>query len=127
MHRPSIDQNITFLYTLDLAATAHFYLNLLKLPMALNQGSCQIYKVCGDSYLGFCQRADTPTYPKGIICTIVTDEVDQWYDYLRNQGVNFEQTPTFNQTYNIYHCICRDPNGYRIEIQRFMDPSWPSI
>jgi hypothetical protein len=26
---------------------------------------------------------------------------------------------------NIYHCFLRDPNGYLIEIQRFLDPAWP--
>ncbi|OQY24133.1 MAG: hypothetical protein DRJ03_06405 [Chloroflexi bacterium] len=29
-----------------------------------------------------------------------------------------------NPRYNIYHCFLRDPNGYLIEIQRFLDSAW---
>ena len=28
---------------------------------------------------------------------------------------------------HIYHCFLRDPNGYLIEIQRFLNPAWHGI
>ena len=52
-------------------------------------------------------------------------EVDAWYHYLHEQGIAFEKKPMFNPNYNIYHCFIRDPNGYLIEIQQFLDPAWP--
>ena len=52
------------------------------------------------------------------------DEVDQWHERLREQGISFEKVPTHNPQYNIYHCFLRDPNGYLLEIQRFDDPAW---
>ena len=125
MPRPTIDRQITFLYTRDLATTARFYEQILGLPLVLDQGSCRIYRVSGDGYLGFCQREAAPEQPTGIILTIVTDEVDEWYRYLKAQNVDFKKSPTYNPDYNIYHCFLRDPNGYLIEIQRFLDPSWP--
>ena len=64
MTHPPIDQQITFFYTRDLEATAHFYEEVLGLP------------------------------------------------------------PALNPEYGIYHCFLRDPNGYLVEIQRFLDPSW---
>jgi catechol 2,3-dioxygenase-like lactoylglutathione lyase family enzyme len=125
MLHPTIDQQITFLYTHDLTITARFYEQILGLSLVLDQDSCRIYRVSGDGYLGFCQREAAPEQPTGIILTIVTGEVDEWYRYLKVQNVDFEKSPTYNPDYNIYHCFLRDPNGYLIEIQRFLDPTWP--
>ena len=61
------------------------------------------------------------TERRTLIFTIVTPEVDAWYEYLRERGVSFEKPPEINPRYNIYHCFLRDPNGYLIEIQRFLD------
>ncbi len=127
MERPPIYQHTTFLYTRDLAATAHFYEDVMDLQLALDQDDCRIYRVARDAFLGFCQRADAPTHPVGIILTIVTKEVDSWYRYLSDQGVAFEKEPTLNRRYNIYHCLLRDPSGYLVEIQRFEDPAWAEV
>jgi catechol 2,3-dioxygenase-like lactoylglutathione lyase family enzyme len=123
----AITQQITFLYTRNLSKTAHFYEDIVGLPLILDQGNCRIYRLSGDGYLGFCQRADAPQPPSGVMFTIVTPQVDQWYQHLQAQGVVFETPPTLNPTYNIYHCILRDPNGYLIEIQQFLDPTWPKM
>jgi catechol 2,3-dioxygenase-like lactoylglutathione lyase family enzyme len=124
MAHPFIDQQITFLYTRDLAKTAAFYEGILGLRLVLDQGSCRIYQVSGDGYLGFCEREAAPRQPEGVIFTIVTQVVDEWHQYLAEQGIEFETAPAVNPTYNIYHCFLRDPNGYLIEIQRFLDPDW---
>lgn len=124
MPRPSIDQQITFLYTRDLARTAQFYEDVLELPLTLDQGGCRIYRINGEAYLGFCERETAPEQPQGVLFTWVTQEVDAWYVYLHARGVPFDKTPTVNETYGIYHCFARDPNGYVIEIQRFLDADW---
>ncbi len=126
MFRPAIDQQVTFLYTRDLAKTAVFYEETLALPLVLDQGSCRIYRVSGDGFLGFCRREEAPRKPRGVIVTLVTAEVDAWYQYLRDKGIPFEKPPAHNPDYNIYHCFLRDPNGYLLEIQQFLDPAWPT-
>jgi len=113
------DQQITFLSTADLPATARFYEQTLGLPLAVDQGDCRIYRVSQDGLLGFCQRANAPQQPSGIIITLVTEDVDGWHARLAERGVVFEHPPAHNPTYNIYHCFLRDPNGYLLEIQRF--------
>ena len=113
------DQQITFLYTRDLTATARFYEDALGLPLAVDQGDCRIYQVSGDGYVGFCQRVAAPAEPAGIIITFVTDDVDGWYARLLASGVQFDKPPEHNPKYAIYHCFLRDPNGYLLEIQRF--------
>lgn len=117
-------QQVTFLYTPDLAATARFYEDLLTLPLALDQGSCRIYRVSESAFLGFCARDGAQ--PAGVIVTFVTQDVDGWYARLAARGVIFEKAPAFHPGYNIYHCFLRDPNGYLLEIQRFCDPAWPA-
>lgn len=127
MTHPPIDQQITFLSTPDLAKTASFYEQIMGLPLKLDQGTCRIYQVGQTAYLGFCQReaaAAVPSAPDAHspILTLVTPSVDEWFEYLSHRGVAFEKTPTTNPRYNIYHCFLRDPNGYLIEIQRFLHP-----
>ena len=132
MPHPRIDEQITFLYTRDLATTAYFYEAVMELPLVLDQGGCRIYRIIGEAYLGFCERpganapAFAPEKPEGVLFTLVTPEVDAWYEYLRAQSVPFEKAPAVNETYGIYHCFVRDPNGYLIEIQQFLDEGWKS-
>lgn len=119
------DTQITFCYTKNLTETARFYEEIMGLPLALDQGTCRIYRVAGRAYLGFCQRADAGR-PDGITLTLVTDDVDGWHRRLTAEGVPCEKAPVFNPTYKIYQTFFRDPNGYLIEIQRFEDPRWKS-
>jgi catechol 2,3-dioxygenase-like lactoylglutathione lyase family enzyme len=127
MPHSTFSSQITFLYTPDLEATAHFYEEMLTLPLKLDQGTCRIYQVSRDGYLGFCQRDDAPSESSvparhDVILTFVTSEVDGWFQHLSRRGVTFEKPPSVNTRYNIYHCFLRDPNGYLIEIQRFLHP-----
>lgn len=127
MTRPPIDQQITFLYTGDLETTAQFYEQVLGLPLARDQGTCRIYRVSEGGYLGICQREGWPKQPAEpaeapVILTLVTPDVETWYELLSQRGVAFAQAPEWNPRYQITHCFLRDPNGYLIEIQRFREP-----
>ena len=57
---PGFDAQITFCCTPDLAGTARFYEEIMGLPLALDQGTCRIYRVAGRAFLGFCQKPDGP-------------------------------------------------------------------
>lgn len=129
MSRPPINEQITFIYTTDIASSAEFYEEKLGLPLALDQGGCRIYRVTDSAYLGVCQRPADAIQPpdpnkRGVIFTIVTQRVEEWYEHLRAKGVIFETEPRDNAEYGIRHVFLHDPNGYLIEIQRFHDPDW---
>ncbi len=120
---PDFDAQVTFCYTSDLTATTRFYEDILGLGLSLDQGRCRIYRVAPGAHLGFCTASEArPT--DGVILTLVSDDVDGWFERLRARGVEFERPPTLNPDFNIYHCFLRDPNGYLVEIQRFCDASW---
>ena len=120
------DQQVTFLYVTDLERSAAFYGDTLGLALVLDQGACRIYRVSADGFLAVCRCSGTrPSSPDGVIVTLVTADVDGWYERLAAKGVAFEGPPSANPKFNIYHCFLRDPDGYQLEIQRFDDPAWP--
>ena len=119
----SFEQSVSFYYTSDLHRSASFWEDKVGLELVLDQGTCKIYRVSPDGFIGFCQQ-DKAT-PGDVIITLVTQDVDARYSLLKERGITFEKPPTFNPKFNIYHSFFRDPSGYLVEIQRFEDPNWP--
>lgn len=119
------DQFVSFIYCKDLDKTCSFYEKVIGLKLVLDQGSCRIYRVAPNSFLGICTRMDPPKDRSGVILTFVTNDVDGWYEYLKQFDFQFEKTPQYYEKFNIYHLFVRDPEGYLIEIQQFMDEEWP--
>lgn len=113
---------ITFCYTDNLARTGEWYERVLGLELALDQGKCRIYRVAGQGFLGLCERAAVGINHDDLILTFVTDDVDGWYDRLRRFEAIVVGAPEVNEAFGIYHFFARDPNGYRIEIQKFLSP-----
>jgi catechol 2,3-dioxygenase-like lactoylglutathione lyase family enzyme len=122
-----IQAAITFLKTTDLQATTRFYTQVLGLELALDQGSCRIFRIRPGALLGFCTFDSAPTAgvpTANVILTLVVEDVDQACAELEAAGAPIEVRPRLNQRYNIYQFFARDPNGYLIEVQRFLDPAW---
>ena len=82
MSHPSVDQQITFLATRDLMQTREFYSHVLSLRETRDQGSCLIFQVTMGAYVGFCQRAEVPETGRGLIFTLVVEDVDAWHELL---------------------------------------------
>ncbi|GAB4437025.1 MAG: VOC family protein [Chloroflexi bacterium OHK40] len=120
-HQTSFDAQITFIPVADLGRSAQFYELVLLLPLALDQGGIRIYRA-GGGYLGLCQSHGPLVADDRLILTLVTPEVDAWHTRLEAQGAPTDGPPRVNQRYQIYHFFARDPDGYRIEIQRFLHP-----
>ena len=120
------DQQVTFLTVKDLDKSIDFYQDILELPMILDQGPCKIFQVSPDGFIGIMaisKRMNVST--DGVIFTLVSSDVDGWYEKLKAKGVAFEKTPALNPKFNIYHCFLHDPDGHLLEIQTFKDPAWP--
>jgi catechol 2,3-dioxygenase-like lactoylglutathione lyase family enzyme len=114
------ESQITFCYTDNLQRTSEWYQRVLGLELVLDQGKCHIFRAAGQSFIGFCERDSVGINHDDVILTFVTDEVDGWYDRLRSSGAIVVGKPESNEAFGLYHFFARDPNGYRIEIQRFL-------
>ncbi len=125
MTLPAIDQQVTFLYVKDLEKSARFYAEAIGLEVVLDQGGCRIFRVAGEAFLGICGDPEHEAPRKGFAFTFVTPEVDRWHDRLAAQGVTIEAPPKENARFRIYNFFARDPDGYLLEFQRFLDPAWP--
>jgi catechol 2,3-dioxygenase-like lactoylglutathione lyase family enzyme len=122
MNTPQVSQHITFLHAQDLAATQHFYVDLLGLELARDQGTCLIFRVTESAFIGFCKHIPPIPSSRSVILTLVSDDVDGWHKALKDKGLSTLAQPTYNPDYHIYHFFLEDPDGYRIEIQRFEEP-----
>ena len=117
-----IDAGITFLKVSDLASSSDFYRRMVGLPLVLDQGGCHIFKLTSSSFVGLCERDSAPS--SNLIVTIVTQDVDGWYDRLSSAGVSCDAPPRDNADYGIYHFFFEDPDGHHLEVQRFWDEDW---
>ena len=117
---------ITFINVRDLNITKRFYENLLGLELILDQVSCRIVKTGGDAYLGYCCGPGRESGGDGVLITLVTPLVDEWYEYLLGNDIVLLDTPKMNPDYGIYHFFFLDPDGYKLEIQHFLDNNWNS-
>lgn len=120
---PDLQQQITFLPVSDLERSSEFYGRALGLELVLDQGDCRIFRVSGDAFLGICERPEQGAAP-GLMVTLVTDEVDEWHDRMVAANVVCDRAPALNEQYRLYQAFYRDPDGYVLEVQRFLDPAW---
>ena len=116
------DGNISFYGTDDLNKTDQFYRNNFNLKLFKDQGKCRIYKVPGGSMLGFCEHMEVLTKDKSPIITFLTDNVDKVYEELvKEENVEILSKPVHNVEFSIYQFFLKDPNGYTIEVQKFLN------
>ena len=118
------DQQVVFLPTSDLARADRFYQEVLGLPLVLDQGVCRIYRTGPHAFVGVCEHLTTNS-AAGVIVTLVSDDVDGWYQRLVAAGVDFEKPPSRNERFGIYHVFLNDLDGNLLEIQHFENPAWP--
>ena len=120
---PPITAQITWVYTNDLAATGRFYADTLGLECTRNEGTACLYRTGQASYIGVCEAFDDRVVePKGGMITLVTDDVDGWYETLKTRGAPLTGKPHRLDQFGIYTFFLKDPNGYVIEVQAFDTP-----
>jgi len=121
---PSITDQITWVYTADLEGTCSFYAEVLGLSLVVDQGASRIYRTGRNIFIGVCLvRTGRSVEPKGVVITLVTKEVDAWHAHFAAKGIEAD-APVVSQTWGIYHFFTRDPNGYVVEFQDFLNPGW---
>jgi catechol 2,3-dioxygenase-like lactoylglutathione lyase family enzyme len=108
---------IVFLGTNALEEIVEFYRSRMGMVLWIEQEECTILRH-DNLILGFCQREDADT---GGVITFwhgTNKEVDEEYERLKDIA---EGPPKVNERYNIYHFYLPDPEGRKVEVQRFLD------
>ena len=117
-----IESLITWVYTEKLELTCDFYKNGIGLHMLRDEGPAKIFDVGNGGQLGICQAfEDRVVEPKGGMITFVTNNVDTWFTHLSSKGIKLDSTPHVLEKFKIYTFFLRDPNGYQLEFQQFLD------
>lgn len=114
---------ITLLYFRNIEKAYHFYEEVLGLQLKIDQGYGRIYEVSGNAFLGVMDEKRgflQSGYGKSIMISLVTDEVDQWYQTLQNSGVKMLSAPLTKEDIGIRSFLFEDPEGHILEIQKFL-------
>ena len=115
-----LTRQISWIYTQDLDLAEDFYANRLGLECIRDEGTARLYRTAEGAAIGVCETfADRVVEPKGGMISLVTDDVDSWYERLVARGVDIDKPPHRLEQFGIYTFFVRDPNGYVIEFQQF--------
>ena len=118
----SIQQQIAWVYTRDLKHSERFYGDLLGLECIRDEGTARIFRVREGASIGVCETFEgRKSEPAGSMITLVCDDVDWGYRKLLEAGVKTTGEPHILEQFNIYTFFAIDPDGYRIEFQKFLD------
>jgi predicted enzyme related to lactoylglutathione lyase len=111
---------ITFFYYRDLPAAMQFYEDVLGLPLAIDQGWSKIYRICPGAHVGLVDEAKGMNKwqaKKPVQLCIRVPDVDAWYGYAQEQGLDGLSELFINDQIGIRAFVFNDPEGYQIEIQ----------
>jgi catechol 2,3-dioxygenase-like lactoylglutathione lyase family enzyme len=119
-----IQANLVFFYYPDLDAAERFYTGLLGLEKVLDYGFARICRISETSYIGLVEETKgmhDPGEPKTVTLAFVTDEIDGWYAYLAEQGVEMRGPLGDASRHPTRGFVAYDPAGYFLEFERFLD------
>ena len=111
---------ITFLYYRDLPGAMRFYEDVLGLELAIDQGWCKIYRIAEGAHIGLVDESRGMNSWQAEKCVQVclrVPDVDAWYGYLTDMGVESLSEMFQNDALGIRAFVFDDPEGYQIEIQ----------
>lgn len=124
---PDICSQITFLYYEDLNSAIDFYERVMGLKPVDDQGSCRIYRVCGNCFLGVVDEkhghCQAQRNEQNVLVTFVVDDLEKWHAFLQEQNVKLTSELLFKPEIRIKAFFFEDPAGYAMEMQSFLDPS----
>jgi len=121
---PNIDSQIIFFYYKNVDEVTPFYERTLGLTKTFDLGWVKIYRITPTSYIGLTSenRGFHKASPnKPAMLSIVTDDVDGWYDRLSQSGANIvsklkpvTESPAPDRA-PVRGFIVEDPGGYTVE------------
>jgi len=120
----SIQANLVFFYYPDLEEAENFYSGILGLEKVLDYGFAKICRTSPTSFIGLVDETKgmhDPSEPKTVALSFVTQEIDQWYRYLSDQGIKMSGPLKDASRHPTRGFVAYDPAGYYLEFERFLD------
>ena len=122
---PNSSSMITWFYYRNPGKAATFYEKILGFTLVQDQGWAKIYQVKDGAFVGivdeqkgFCHAQDK----SAVLLTLVVGDANEWYQYLKGQGANILTQIEEKKDIQIRCFFLKDPGGYALEIQQFLDP-----
>ncbi len=122
--RGSTDETITFFYYEDVAVAAPFYEDLLGFEKTMDQDWVKIYRITPTSSVGLVQQGHgfhDVSDDKPAMLSIVTENIDAWYEFLVEADVVIRKELPGYQTKlkptdaPVRGFVVEDPEGYTVE------------
>lgn len=111
-----------FLYYKDLDKASGFYSKTLGLEIVADYEMARIFRMSSDSYLILVDATKgmhTAEEPKTVALALITDQLDEWYAYLKAKKVDikYDYNPKEGSPHDGF--VIYDPEGYLLEFERF--------
>ena len=119
-----VQANIVWLYYKDVPAAQRFYENVIGLTLMVDQGFAKVYQVSPTSFVGVVDEAQglhRASDTKPVTVSFVTEQIDQWYDYLVSKGVKMRGPVGDARRHPTRGFVAYDPEGYFLEFERFLE------
>jgi catechol 2,3-dioxygenase-like lactoylglutathione lyase family enzyme len=121
-HQRDIIANNAFFYYSDLEKAWRFYSDTIGLETVADYGFARIMQVAPTSYLTLVDAESgmhSADEPKTVAVALITDELDEWYQYLSAEDVQIrsEYNPVEGRPHHGF--VVTDPEGYYLEFERF--------
>ena len=112
-----------FFYYADVEAATTFYREVLGLRVVADYGYAKIMQIAPKSFLTLVDATEgmhSADEPKTAAIALITDQLDEWWDYLQTQDIDWRST-SYNPEEGSAHdgFVAIDPEGYYLEFERF--------
>jgi len=114
--------NVFFYYS-DVEAATTFYREVLGLRVVADYGFAKILQIAPKSFLTLVDATEgmhDADEPKTTAIALITDQLDEWWDYLQTQDIEMRTTeyePVEGSAHDGFVAV--DPEGYFLEFERF--------
>ena len=117
-----IEATNLFLYYNDLDRAGEFYSGTLGMELVADYEMALILRMTMDSYLILVDASKgmhSADEPKTVALALLTNELDEWYDYLSSKDVEikYDYNPKEGSPHDGF--VIYDPEGYLLEFERF--------
>ena len=112
-----------FFYYEDVERATTFYREVMGLRVAADYGFAKIMQVAPKSFITLVDAAEgmhDADEPKTTAIALVTDQLDEWWDYLQTQDIEMRSDSYDPVPGRAHHgFVAIDPEGYFLEFERF--------